>query len=724
MRKLDIANCVVSSMLVYGGLATPLTAIAQIAASGSDGTLEEVVITATKVKNGVSVHDAPIAVSAFSENQLESAHVEQISDLSDFVPNVFLNTSSTVAAVNNLTIRGMGVYSSIPSSTPTVGVFVDGVYLGATAGTSLNSFDYGGIEVLRGPQGLLFGRNVTAGAVLVNTTDPTDDFHVRLRASVESDPNFTESAVVTGPLVSGVVDGKLAVYRNDDAGYFRNLYDNNGHFGENRSTIARGALTFFPDDPLSTTIKLEYGHMDGDGPAGQNHGAIPPTSFNIDINTPGFQKNDWLQVIYTTKWAVGVGDGQVLNIMAWRRVDESGLTDADSTPETYFDFGQVMQQHQFSDELRYSGTLGRVTPTAGLFFYTDHLNYIEYRDLSLGTLNIIGGGQQDSTTYAGFGNFDVAMTQSLTLNLGGRYSSESKTAQVQDIALVATSPCSLPAKTCSSYDFRGSHTWYAFTPKVGLDWKPGRDTNAYLFWTKGFRSGGYNLRQTVLSSPPGPYNQEVEDTYEAGIKQNAMDGRLKANFAIFENHFNNLQRDVLFTDPVLGTVQTTVNTADVTIRGIEGEVNYAVSPRITVSGNFGYLESKFDRIFYNLLGSGPVTPADYGLALPFLSPWSYGGAVTYNYPTRFGNLDMRADFEHRDRSATNDANTDWLATVNDLGADLSLKTKSGFIYSLYGKNLLNNVTYGLNTPLPFLPNETFSPLNKGRVVGVEVRYEL
>jgi iron complex outermembrane receptor protein len=704
------------------GVAGPLAARAQSVTPRADpqAALDEVVVTALKQAGPVSVHNSPLAVTAFGEAGLEKAHIDQLADLTHLVPNVFLNSTETVQGVNNFSIRGMAVYDTIPSNTPTVGIFVDGIYLGASAGSALNTFDNGSIEVLRGPQGLLFGRNVTAGAILINTTEPTGEFHVSGRLAVESGPSWTESAVVSGPLKrDGSLDGKIAVYRNDDEGYFKNQFDGR-QFGRSDTTIVRAALAANPDGDLRTTVRYEHGATNGQGPASQNHGVFSADSFGFSINEPGFARNRWDQVIADTRWKVELGGGEVVNVFGWRQVEESGLFDADSTPQTFFHFGTVIGQNQYSDELRYSGTLGRVTPTLGLYYYTDHLNYIEDRTLAAG--GVAGGGEQDSTTYAVFSNFDVALPADLILTLGARWSTEKKDVKVQGLVARAVSPCSFAAQRCTAFNYQGGHSWDAFTPKVGMRWAADPSMNLYAYWTKGFRSGGYNLRQTNLLASPGPYDQEVEDTFEVGMKKDLLDGRLRVNAAAFENRFKNLQRAIIEASPTLGIVQTTVNSADTDVTGFEGEATAQLTEGLKVGGHVGYLHNHWTRIYHHLLGAGPVTAADYALDLPFLSPWSWGTTVDYRVPTQWGEAAAGASFDHRDATPSNDANTGWLKAVNQVNATLSLTTRNGLSYALFAKNLTNQATTGLNNPISFTPGETIAPLNKGRVIGFEVRY--
>jgi iron complex outermembrane receptor protein len=683
---------------------------------------DDIVVTATKKVGTVSVQSAPLAVTAFGQASLQDSHVVQISDLTGQIPNVFLNTSETIHGVNNFTIRGMGVYDTIPSNTPTVGIFVDGVYIGASAASSLSTFDNASIEVLRGPQGLLFGRNVTAGAILVNTSNPTDKLHVSAQASVESGPNWTESLVVSGPLNnSGTLTGKLAAFRNDDEGYFTNQFDGS-KFGKSHTTLLRGALAFTPSSTFKTTLKFEHGNMDGQGPASQDHGTFSADGFGFSINEPGYAHNKWDQVISDTRIKVGLGDGEIVNIFGWRRVDEAGLFDADSRPQTFFHFGTAIRQHQWSDELRYSGRFGPVTPTIGVFYYKDDLDYVEARTLA--AANLAGGGNQKTETYALFSNFDIDLTKTFVLTLGARYSGETKRASVRGLVSQAASSCSLAAGECTSFNFTDSHTWHAFTPKVGLQWNPDSTTNVYAYWTKGFRSGGYNLRQTNLLAPPGPYDQEVENSFEIGVKKQFFERRLRFNFALFQNDYQNLQRAIFQSSPTIGISQTTVNSADTRIRGVEVEAQATPVEGFRISAHAGYLDNQWQTIYFHLSGAGPVTPADYALELPFLSPWSYGVNVGLTVPAGSGEIAFNASYDHRDRTPSNDANTGILKAVDRIDANLTWRLGNGLAFSVYGKNLTNEATTGLNNPLTFTPGETIAPLNKGRILGLEVRYSM
>ncbi|ENY80197.1 TonB-dependent receptor [Sphingopyxis sp. MC1] len=693
--------------------------------SGAPVNESEIIVTGSKRAVGQSVQNSALAVTALGSEQLQQANIQTISDLSAVIPNVNLNNQNTNPGVNNFSIRGMGIYSSIPSSTPTVGVFVDGVYLGANAGVALsNNFDIESIEVLRGPQGLLFGRNVTGGAILITTRKPTDELRISARAGIESGPNYTASALVSGPITAnGVVSAKLGAFYNRDEGYFENIANGNDHLGQRKTTLVHGALALRPDGPGEAVLRFEYGKSNGDGVVSQNRFLFPDKDdFRVALNEEGFNNTEFTNVTLETNLYTAIGDGVITNIIGWRHVDSDSLGDIDSspTPPTAH-LAVYIRQQQLSDELRYAGTFGPVSATIGAFYYTDKLRYVETRDLATpNPLHLEGGGVQDSWTYAFFSNFDIAVTDKLTLMLGARYSKEHKKAVTQ--ALSPSAACNTGDYSCPLVDFSGEETWDSFTPKLGLAFRPTDLTNIYGTYTKGFRSGGYNLRHVTKSAPPGPYDQEVADSFEIGWKQKLFDSRLRFRLAAFMNKFKDLQRDLAILDPVLGNIQTTVNTADVTIKGVEFEATYDVTDSLQLSGNVGYLDSKFDEIRIGFRNGGAVTPDQYDLELPYLSPWSYGASVLYRTEMGTNQVAARVSYQHIDSAFSNDINVYKLLPTDKIDANLSVGIgNTGLTVAVYGKNLLDKKNFGMNNPL--FAGTSFTPLNKGRVLGAELRFE-
>ncbi|HEX7719038.1 MAG TPA: TonB-dependent receptor plug domain-containing protein, partial [Woeseiaceae bacterium] len=267
-------------------LAVPLLPSVAEAQRAGDVFLEEIIVTATKRAGGIDVQDAGLAISAYGESQLDAMHIRDLSALGFVAPSVQLEDIGTTRGTANFSIRGIGINSSIPSIDPAVGVFVDGMYLGINGGVVLDIFDLEGVEVLRGPQGLLFGRNVTGGAVLLRTTRPGDELSVNAKVAAETGNNQYYSAVVSGPL-SDTAGAKIAVYHNNDDGWHKNLFNGEDH-GAAETTLVRAAFDLTPSDRFDMVLRYEYGESEGDGPASQNAGLFRADSFDFSINERGF----------------------------------------------------------------------------------------------------------------------------------------------------------------------------------------------------------------------------------------------------------------------------------------------------------------------------------------------------------------------------------------------------------------------------------------------------
>lgn len=679
--------------------------------------LDEIVVTATKRGQAQNVQDVPIAITAFGTDQLDAIHARSIASVSYSVPNASLESVGTTPGYANFSVRGLGINSSIPSIDPTVGVFVDGVYLGVSAGVLFDTFDLDGVEILRGPQGLLFGRNVTGGAVVLRTTTPSDKLRVDARLGLSTGLEKRAALSVSGPLVEDRLSAKIAVYYNDDDGWFKNEFDGK-KLGKSETLIIRPALRFTPGDNFELILRYEHGRIRGDGPAVSNHGLFPRDSFRINQNYRGFLASDWDQGIAEANLDVGFGDGRITNIMAVRALTNDSAADIDGSPRTDLHARNRTRQWQFSNELRYAGTFGRFDVTSGVFYFDQDINYAESRLLSGGALTVSGGGRQKQDTFGVFTTIDWRMTDMLTLSVGARYSTESKAVQVRSIGVGG---CNLDQLNCS-YNFTNAKSWDGFTPRVGVQFKPTDKTMLYASFSQGFRSGGYNFRNLNANVAPGPFDQERQDAYEIGLKQEF--GRFaRINLAGFYNKIYGTQREFQAPFPPFGNFQVITNAADVSIKGIEGELTLSPVRGLTIAGQFGYTQGKYDKILFDLNADGVINARDFALKLPRLAPWSYGGSITYETRIAEGtSIEGRVGANHRDAAFYNDQNTGLLAAATMVDASLAL-TRGPFRLSVYGNNLLNEATFGTETPLPFFPGSTFAPLNKGRVYGVELGYK-
>ncbi|MEQ8263930.1 TonB-dependent receptor [Pseudohaliea sp.] len=692
--------------------------------------MEEVTVTATKKAAGQSIQDVAIAMSAYGQEQLEILNVRDLKDLTYNMPNVALDEIGSKRGTANFSIRGLGINSSIPSVDPTVGVFVDGVYLGVTAGMVFDQFDLESIEVLRGPQGVLFGRNVIGGAVLVNTKDPTRELEGEVRAAVENGLNKYLTGSISGPLVEDKLLGKLAVYFNEDDGYFDNEANGNDNLGAWETTILRGGLSYLINDSATVTLKYENGQSDGDGPAGQNQALYPRDSFSVGIDTEGYYDIEWDMV--SAEFNMQLGSGVLTNIAGWRQLDEYTLIDVDATPNNVFDVLTGLEQEQFSNELRYNfRPIETLDLTIGAYYFNQDMFMVDQRLIGGGATNITGGGTLDHTTMGLFVSGDWNLSETLTLIAGIRYTFEEKDAKVATLSTAL--PCVNRPVSCSTFDFADDENWSNLSPRIGLQWFPQENTQFYATYSRGFRSGGYNLRNTSPTLAPGPIDEEEQDAFEVGLKYQGLDNRVRLNLAAFYTTIADMQRVVQIQDEATGLIQATLNTADATIIGAEVELSYAFADSWLLEANVGVMEGEYDEVRFDLNQDGVVDANDEDLELPRLAPLSYGLALSWNRDIFGGdNLMARVSFSHRDEAYYSDNNLGLLDEADWLNANLTFSNASRSVeVSLFGRNLLDEVTRASETLLPespafgFTPGgpiPNFAPLNKGITYGMEARY--
>ena len=689
--------------------------------------IESVVISAQKSGIAQNAQTVPLALTVISAVDIDERHVRGLQDLTTASPNVTLTDLGTVPGFASFTIRGLGVNTTIPSMEPAVGVFVDGIYLGMSAGAVLDVIDVESIEILRGPQGLLFGRNTTGGAVLINTRRPGDAFAVNGRFNYETGPQGTASLSIEGP-IGPRLRAKLTGHYSNDDGWFTNGFDVKS-FGASRTYVARPTVTWTPGAAFDSTLIYERGSVRGDGAVGQN--PVYTQGFDISLDHRGYNRLDWESVTLESNWRIA--SGVVTNLAGYRSLDQGISIDIDARPIPGFFISDLLRQHQFSDELRFFGRIfDRVELTAGLYFFTQSYLFLERRVAGLGAFDATLGADVDAASYAAFAQVSFAATPALALIAGGRLTREEKDARVATfIPSTALSRCDFAAETCV-YNFPGpdfpdspgKRTWDNFTPKLGFQWQAAENMFLYGHWARGLRSGGYNVRNASRTIAPGPYDPELQDAFELGVKTGWFDDRLRANGTVFYNTIRSIQRDVFLTDPVVASVQVTRNTADATIQGFELEFAGVVAGDWVLFANAGYTDGGYDEIFYDLDGGG-IGNSDLGLAIPRLTPWSYALGLTYtrDLPGDF-TFRFRTDSGYRSAAAATDDNRTFLLPIEDWTAGVSLMLPGGhWSLSLYGRNLLNSLTIGVHTPSPAsLGGGSYRSLNEGRVIGFEASF--
>ncbi|MBU0780801.1 MAG: TonB-dependent receptor [Alphaproteobacteria bacterium] len=727
--------------------------------------INEILVTGTKTRDPENVQDIPIAVTAFNSDTLEAYKIRTISGLSFQAPTVSLDDVGTTRGTANFTIRGLGINSSIPSIDPTVGVFVDGVYLGINGGVVFDLFDLDSVEILRGPQGVLFGRNVTGGAVVINTGNPTEDFRGKFRASVDGPaldggrggPNYTASGVISGPIVEDVLLFKVGAYYNKDEGYFTNLFDGSNH-GAAETKILRGALEARLGG-LTLLGKLDYFESDGDGPSSQNRALFDRNSFDFSIDEPGAYSNEiWTGSLTAT---MDIGPGTLTNVFGYRKYDSTTLGDIDATPLFLFHSETETAQEQFSNELRYAMKFDNLDLTIGGFYFNQDLAYTETRALrrdlppAFQPPVFFGGGAQDHEVIGVFANAQYQLTDALSVIAGIRWNQETKDAGVTYI--LPRAPCSFVQGTCPTgtepFDpaterdgFTDRIRFRNVSPKVGLQYEFA-DSQIYGHWSRGFRSGGYNFRITSVEVFNRAFDQtgllgfdeEKVDNYEIGGKFQTADRSFTLNAAAYVTKVSNMQREVNLADPGAGIVQNILNTADATIMGFEAEARMRVSDSLAFTANIGIIDAEYDEVLFDISGDGFINDTDLALSLPRVPPITVGLGAIHEWDLGNSSILTRINYQYRDEAAYTDDNLGWLNELQNLEANITWNTPvDGLSLSVYGRNLLDEVQEGGDTQVPFggpnstgvrqpfAPNPaqgTFTPLMRGRNIGIEALFE-
>ncbi len=721
----------------------------QEARRSTSALLEEVVVTARKREEGSQ--EVPLSISALGADQLDALKIRDLTNLSVRLPNVALDDVGTARGTANFSIRGLGVNSSIPGIDPTVGVVVDGVYIGLNNGILFDTFDLESVEVLRGPQGTLFGRNVTGGAVLLNSKKPGDEFEFSARAAIDQGPEGGPSryamASVGGP-INDIVAARLTAYHNDDDGFVENQFDGED-IGVIRQTMVRPVVVLTPTDELELILRYEYGKVTGDGPVGQSHtngSGVPGTPFNADresfdvsIDEPGLQDNETNALTIELNYDVAFGEGTITNIYGVRDYHGKGVGDIDAQPVWLFHAPSWIDYRQVSNELRYNGLFAdRYNVTTGVFYFDSEINYHERRELAgIATGGVApaaqfdGGGNLLTETWAVFASVDIDLNEKMVLSLGGRYSEEDKEAEIASLSQNINSPCNIVTMNDCDFDFVDDDSWSSFSPKIGLTYTLSDDAFVYANYSQGTRSGGYNMRNTSFNpaDTPGPFDQETVDSIELGYKS-SFGGRGILNAAVFYNQIDDMQREINLPGPI-GVIQLVRNTAEATIMGLEVDATWGLTDNLVAIASIGVLDASYDKVLLDLNGDGVIDGADKDLDLPRAADLTYTVGLNHDLELgSWGYLGSRISYSYRDESAYTDNNLGFINEQNRIDAGLDFYSNDGhWVFSVYGRNLLDEVLNGNDTQLPNdisgIPlGGTFAPLSKGRRIGLEVTYNL
>ena len=568
--------------------------------------LEEVVVTAQK--RAGNLQDTPIAISAVTGDAIEKLNIDDIGAIAAANPSLVYSEAGGEA---QLYIRGIGSNIFNIGADQSVATHIDGVYTGR-ANMGLTQFlDIDRVEILRGPQGTLYGRNATGGAINIISRAPTDEFEGYVSGLVGSFDRIDVRGAVSGPITENL-SGRLAVRRLKDDGYTEDLDPQGGDkVDDNDLAALRGSLRW-KSDVLTATLIAEYSEfengntsifpIDNTGLA-ESLGAKP----NRDIhktynNTPSFHEWETGAVTGILDWTLT--DTTNLNLtVGYRDWDSDFLFNTDGTEIEITRTTLSYESEQLSAELRLSGESGWGRWLVGAYWFDED---------KYGALGLVRSGftppavlvprsfifraEGTGEATALFGQVDFKLADTWTLSAGLRYSDEKKGDFLRQSTLLPDNellglftPNPIPDATPASTR-RVTRSWDAWTPRVGLEFRPSDDRLFYLTYSEGFKSGGFN----DLSVVNPPFDPELVDSIEVGAKTEWLGGRLRANASAFYYDYTDLQVSVFASVGSITTTFTT-NAAEATVQGLELDLVAKVTESLDIAASLAVLDATYDR---------------------------------------------------------------------------------------------------------------------------------
>ncbi|HVZ68571.1 MAG TPA: TonB-dependent receptor [Rhizomicrobium sp.] len=584
--------------------ATLLCAGALPAFAAEEDAVETVIVTAEKVEQ--DIQRIPLSVTAFSAQDIEKSHIETLTDVALRTPG-FTATAFTPAEPN-LTIRGIGSAEAVSQNAggdPSVVLYMDGVYLGRGGIADIDAYSLERIEVLRGPQGTLYGKNAAGGLVNFITKKADDETYVHASATVGNYSTINGSAQVNVPLTDNLFFAGGVASKNR-SGYEYNESTGN-HVNDEHVSTVQGQLRYIPSNDLEIILAGDYTHQDQKGNPRHNNcnaalaGGIHCVGINpdprvVDAYTDGYLRRDLADARFEVNWTTPLGT--VTSITAYRDTRLGTLTPFFSNPvnppaqieSTEID---AEKNHQVSQELRlaFDAMDDRLTGVAGFYFLHEDNNRTEtlIQDFPAPSISGTAAYPQhlSARSVAIFGQANYKIFESLTATFGARMTWENKDGEFAGFLVSGATPTSLPPPLSGNYDVTASKSWSAFTPKAALEWQVTDDAMTYFSASRGFKSGGFQGIAGSGISQQTPYDPEYAWSFEVGAKTRWLDNHVQLNGDIFQTNYSGLQISQLI--PLVGLVIG--NAAEARIRGAELEFVVIPVNHVQLDGSYTYLDT-------------------------------------------------------------------------------------------------------------------------------------
>lgn len=660
-------------------------------AAGAGETLEVIVVTARK--RAESLQDAPISITAFSGADLEARGTDGLVSVAAFTPNLTVqknpgNGSST--STGAVYLRGVGQDDFAPTLEPGVGIYVDGVYLARTVGALLDVVDIEGLEVLRGPQGTLFGRNTIGGAISITTQKPQAELGGLGEVTYGSDQRLNARAMLNVPLTEHLY-GRISVGSFNEDGYVRRASDGR-ELGSDDTLTGRAALRWRPTDSLDFNLVLD-GTRDRESGAPYVITGIQTENLNSFVTLNNFLATGDPYSCYTPAqldnpncynqryllgrddsagtfsqfsnldlWGASLtadlsaGSITLKSISAYRDMESEFARDADGSDLLIAHLYDILTQRQFSQELQALGTGfdGRVSWIAGLYYFEEsgsNPSRVEFRPVTLKS-----GGAYATHSWAVFSQTTIDVTQRLAFTLGLRYTDEEKDFTPDAAVINVNVPpyiLDLPPGTLLLPPIKKTITASELTPLLSASFRWNDDLMTYVSYSEGFKSGGFTQRVY----PPEPtlptFDPEFVSVYEVGFKWTSAGRRMRVNGAAFHTQYDDLQ---VLTANLTRVGPFIANAAEAEIDGFELEVAAIPADGWQLQLGVGYLDPRYQKIAASAL---EISTDDH---FRRISDWTLSGSISKDLSFAGGALTPRIDWSYRSDYYNDATNTPELRT--------------------------------------------------------------
>ncbi len=723
-------------LLAASALAGPTAAFAQEAPAESQDGLDDIIVTAQKRAEGLS--DVPISISAVSGKQVESYGQTNLEQISSSVPNLKITQT---AIANRIAIRGIASGDN-KGFEQSVAMFVDGVYYGRDQLSRLPLVDMERVEVLRGPQPTLFGKNAIAGAVNITTRSPTDEFEGTVSGLYEFNHKELQlTGVLSGPLSDGI-EARVVGYHRSMDGYFYNqkLKRNEPNVDE---YYVRGKVEFDKGGPLAAELKLEYADFAMKGQPRDVFGAVG--NYNAVFQGPFFVSTvpDYVRedngyesrnkVFGATLNAdLEIGEHTLTSVTSLLDYKTREIVDVDFSGISFLDGTNLREDYrQFSQELRLTSPGGEAFNYIGGVYY-QHAK-LDVQDFTLFNPTFLGLGapfnalgdtrndrdySQTSDLISAFAQGELSLTDQLRVTAGARFNHEKKSGR-RSLAIVqgplSTAPAAVVAAVfralnIEAHSIAGKLSEDSFNPMVNVQFDATDDLMLYASYARGTKAGGFDIRSNSLPTSttvakPGAFEfqDESADNFEAGLKYKGRD--VAFNLSFYRTKYKDLQVNIFD-----GTLNFNVrNAAAARTQGIEADFRAALAEGLTISGAIAYLDFKFtnftDGQCYYLQTPGPSGFCDYSGKRNALSPkWS--GNLNVDYWTPVGSdlklsFNVNADFSSSYIAAANLDPRTYQGSYAKLGARIALgQIDNRWEVALIGRNLTDQRILQTGSAMP------------------------